>query len=623
MVESPAAGVRPAIRERERVTVRFAGDSGDGMQLAGNRFTDETALYGNDFSTLPDFPAEIRAPAGSLAGVSAFQISFSKRQIYTPGDAPDALVAMNPAALKVNLRDLTPGGLLIVNEDAFTSGNLKKAGYTSNPLTDGSLSAYRKITAPLTTLAVNAASETGVNAQQAERTKNFCALGLVYWLYDRPMETTLGWIAEKFKSNPAIADANVRSLRAGYDYGETAELADEHVRVAPAALPPGEYRHITGNEATGLGLLTAAHLSGLPLFYASYPITPASDVLEQLAGYRRFRVRTFQAEDEIAAAGAALGASFGGALSVTGTSGPGLALKAETVGLAVSTELPMVILDVQRAGPSTGMPTKTEQGDLLQALFGRNSESPVCVIAPATAGDCFYMAIEAVRIAQQYMTPVIFLSDTYLGNTSEPWIVPDLEALPRIEVQRRTDPEGFQPFSRDPETLARPYALPGTPGLEHRVGGLEKTDGSGEISYDPENHQRMVDLRAEKIERIARTIPDVEVDGPQAGDLLVLSWGSTHGAIRSAAEQAQAEGVPVSTAHLRYLNPFPTNLGEVLGRFQHVLIPENNSGHLLLLIRARYLIDAQGLNKVTGKPFTAVEIAEAIMKLSEKISDDR
>ncbi len=623
MVESPAAGVRPAIRERERVTVRFAGDSGDGMQLAGNRFTDETALYGNDFSTLPDFPAEIRAPAGSLAGVSAFQISFSKRQIYTPGDAPDALVAMNPAALKVNLRDLTPGGLLIVNEDAFTSGNLKKAGYTSNPLTDGSLSAYRKITAPLTTLAVNAASETGVNAQQAERTKNFCALGLVYWLYDRPMETTLGWIAEKFKSNPAIADANVRSLRAGYDYGETAELADEHVRVAPAALPPGEYRHITGNEATGLGLLTAAHLSGLPLFYASYPITPASDVLEQLAGYRRFRVRTFQAEDEIAAAGAALGASFGGALSVTGTSGPGLALKAETVGLAVSTELPMVILDVQRAGPSTGMPTKTEQGDLLQALFGRNSESPVCVIAPATAGDCFYMAIEAVRIAQQYMTPVIFLSDTYLGNTSEPWIVPDLEALPRIEVQRRTDPEGFQPFSRDPETLARPYALPGTPGLEHRVGGLEKADGSGEISYDPENHQRMVDLRAEKIERIARTIPDVEVDGPQAGDLLVLSWGSTHGAIRSAAEQAQAEGVPVSTAHLRYLNPFPTNLGEVLGRFQHVLIPENNSGHLLLLIRARYLIDAQGLNKVTGKPFTAVEIAEAIMKLSEKISDDR
>ncbi len=623
MVESPAAGVRPAIRERERVTVRFAGDSGDGMQLAGNRFTDETALYGNDFSTLPDFPAEIRAPAGSLAGVSAFQISFSKRQIYTPGDAPDALVAMNPAALKVNLRDLTPGGLLIVNEDAFTSGNLKKAGYTSNPLTDGSLSAYRKITAPLTTLAVNAASETGVNAQQAERTKNFCALGLVYWLYDRPMETTLGWIAEKFKSNPAIADANVRSLRAGYDYGETAELADEHVRVAPAALPPGEYRHITGNEATGLGLLTAAHLSGLPLFYASYPITPASDVLEQLAGYRRFRVRTFQAEDEIAAAGAALGASFGGALSVTGTSGPGLALKAETVGLAVSTELPMVILDVQRAGPSTGMPTKTEQGDLLQALFGRNSESPVCVIAPATAGDCFYMAIEAVRIAQQYMTPVIFLSDTYLGNTSEPWIVPDLEALPRIEVQRRTNPEGFQPFSRDPETLARPYALPGTPGLEHRVGGLEKADGSGEISYDPENHQRMVDLRAEKIERIARTIPDVEVDGPQAGDLLVLSWGSTHGAIRSAAEQAQAEGVPVSTAHLRYLNPFPTNLGEVLGRFQHVLIPENNSGHLLLLIRARYLIDAQGLNKVTGKPFTAVEIAEAIMKLSEKISDDR
>ncbi len=612
-VETDRAG-----RERDRVTIRFAGDSGDGMQLAGNRFTDSTALYGNDFSTLPDFPAEIRAPAGSLAGVSAFQISFSNQRIHTPGDAPDTLIAMNPAALKMNLGDLPRGGLIIVNEEAFTATNLKKAGYAANPLSDGSLSDYRIISVPLTKLAVEAAREFPVSVQQAERTRNLAALGLVCWLYGRDLESTLGWVAVKFEKNPAIVQANQSALRAGYNYGETAELADASVRVGPATLPPGEYRNITGNQATSLGIVAAAHLSGQSVVYASYPITPASDILELLAGYRNFGVKTVQAEDEIAAAGVALGAAFGGALGVTGTSGPGLALKAETVGLAVSTELPLVILDIQRAGPSTGMPTKTEQGDLLQAFFGRNSESPVCIVAPSSPGDCFYLAIEAIRIAQKYMTPVIFLSDTYLGNTSEPWIVPAIDEIPPIVIRHRTDPEGFAPFTRDPETLARPYALPGTPGLEHRVGGLEKADGSGDVSYDPLNHQRMVDLRAEKIERIAQDVPALEVEGPQEGDVLVLGWGSTRGAILSAAAQARAEGVPASTAHLRYLNPFPRNLGAVLRRFRRVLIPENNSGQLQLLIRAKYLIDAQGLNKVMGKPFTAVEIAEGIIQLSEE-----
>ena len=608
-------------QERDRVTIRFAGDSGDGMQLAGNRFTDSTALYGNDFSTLPDFPAEIRAPAGSLAGVSAFQISFANQLIHTPGDAPDTLVAMNPAALKMNLGDLPRGGLLIVNEEAFTTTNLKKAGYAANPLTDGSLDDHRIISVPLTKLAVEAAREFPVSVQQAERTRNLAALGLVCWLYGRDLEPTLRWVSVKFEKNPAIVQANQSALRAGYNYGETAELAEASIRVGPAKLPPGEYRNITGNQATSLGIVAAGHLSGQPVVYASYPITPASDVLELLAGYRNFGVKTVQAEDEIAAAGMALGAAFGGALGVTGTSGPGLALKAETIGLAVSTELPLVVLDIQRAGPSTGMPTKTEQGDLLQASFGRNSESPVCIVAPSSPGDCFYLAIEAIRLAQKYMTPVIFLSDTYLGNTSEPWIVPAIDEIPPIVIRHRTDPEGFAPFTRDPETLARPYALPGTPGLEHRVGGLEKADGSGDVSYDPLNHQRMVDLRAEKIERIAQDIPMLEVEGPQEGNLLVLSWGSTRGAVLSAADQARAEGAPVSTAHLRYLNPFPRNLGAVLRRFQRVLIPETNSGQLLLLIRAKYLIDAQGLNKVTGKPFTAVEIAEGIIQLSEGSRD--
>ena len=610
-------------RERDRVTIRFAGDSGDGMQLAGNRFTDSTALHGNDFSTLPDFPAEIRAPAGSLAGVSAFQISFSNQLIHTPGDAPDTLIAMNPAALKMNMGDLPRGGLLIVNEEAFTTINLKKAGYEADPLTDGSLADYRVISVPLTKLAVDAASTADVTAQQAERTRNLAALGLVSWLYDRDLDTTLNWIAVKFEKNPAIVEANQNALRAGYNYGETAELADATIQVAPATLPPGEYRNITGNQATSLGIVAAAHLSGVQVVYASYPITPASDVLENLADYKHFRLKTVQAEDEIAAAGMALGAAFGGAIGVTGTSGPGLSLKAETVGLAVSTELPLVILNVQRAGPSTGMPTKTEQGDLLQAFFGRNSESPVCIIAPSSPGDCFYLAIEAVRIAQKYMTPVIYLSDTYLGNTSEPWIVPDIDSINPIAINHRTDPEGFAPFVRDPDTLARAYALPGTPGLEHRVGGLEKADGSGDVSYDPLNHQRMVELRAEKIERIAQDVPALEVEGPQEGDILVLGWGSTRGAIISAADQARAEGVPVSTAHLRFLNPFPRNLGEVLSRFQRVLIPENNAGQLSFLIRAKFLIDAQGLNKMMGKPFTAVEIADAIIKLNEERPNGR
>ena len=617
MAESSTHG--PAIRELDRVTIRFAGDSGDGMQLAGTRFTDTTAIYGNDFSTLPDFPAEIRAPAGSLPGVSAFQVSFSKRPIFTPGDAPDTLVAMNPAALKTNLKELARGGVLIVNEDAFNAANLKKAGYASNPLEDGSLSAYRVIRVPITTLATKAALDAGVSNIEAERTKNLFALGLVYWLYDRPLEPTLTWIAAKFKKNAAIVDANQRAVKAGHAFGETAELSDVHVRVPPAKLAPGTYRSITGSEATALGFVFASHLSGRPLLYASYPITPASDILHELAGFRHLGVRTFQAEDEIAAVGAALGAAFGGSLGLTGTSGPGLALKAETVGLAVATELPLIVIDVQRAGPSTGMPTKTEQGDLLQALFGRNGESPICVIAPSSPGDCFVMALEAVRIAFQFMTPVIYLSDTYLANTAEPWNLPDVRTLPRIEVQFASDPATFQPFKRDPETLARNFAVPGTPGLEHRIGGLEKADGSGNVSYDPDNHQHMVNTRAEKVRRIARTIPLLEVDGPPEGEILVLAWGSTLGAVTSAAEQARAEGVTISTAHLRYLNPFPSNLGDVLKRFRHVLIPETNSGQLRLLIRAEFLVDAQGLNKVTGKPFTAVEIAEAILRLNEKV----
>ena len=612
-----SVGTATAVPERERVTVRFAGDSGDGMQLAGNRFADATALFGNDFSTLPDFPAEIRAPAGSLAGVSSFQISFSKHQIFTPGDEPDTLVAMNPAALKSHLGALIHGGLLVVNTDAFSSGNLKKAGYAQNPLEDGSLSDYRIIRAPVTTAAVAAVEGLGLSNQHAERTKNFFALGLVYWLYDRDLEPTLQWIEDRFGRSPNLAEANRKALFAGHAFGETVEAADAHVRVPPAVLKPGEYRTITGNQALALGLVAASELSGLDLFYGSYPITPASDVLVELADLRQFGVRTFQAEDEISAVGSAIGAAYGGALGVTGTSGPGIALKSEAIGLAVMTELPLVVLDIQRSGPSTGMPTKTEQTDLLQVLYGRNGESPICVLAAKSPGDCFYMALEAVRLAFKFVTPVVLLSDGYLANTAEPWPVPDVEQLERIDPGfDRVDRADFAPYRRDPETLARQFQPPGEAGMTHRIGGLEKADVTGDVAYEPENHQRMTDLRAEKIERIADFIPELEVDGPESGGLLVLSWGSTFGSVFTAVHEAQSDGVDVAHAHLQYLNPFPRNLGEVLSRYRRVLIPESNMGQLRLLIRGRYLVDALGFNQVTGQPLSARELEAEIRRLA-------
>ena len=620
--QANGSGQTATIHERDRVTVRFAGDSGDGMQLAGNRFADATAVFGNDFSTLPDFPAEIRAPAGSLAGVSSFQISFSKHQIYTPGDEPDTLVAMNPAALKSHLSALAKGGLLVVNEDAFTSGNLKKANYPSNPLDDGTLEGFRIIKAPITTAAIAAVEDLGLTTQNAERTKNFFALGLVYWLYDRDLEPTLDWIEERFGRLPNIAEANRRALYAGHAYGETTEIADAHVRVPPAVLNPGEYRTITGNQALVLGLVTASHLSDLELFYGSYPITPASDVLVELAALREFGVRTFQAEDEISAIGTAIGAAYGGGLGVTGTSGPGIALKSEALNLAVMTELPLIVLDVQRSGPSTGMPTKTEQTDLLQVMFGRNGESPLCVLAAKSPGDCFYMVLEAVRIAFQFVTPVVLLSDTYLANTAEPWPVPDITQLDLIDVPYRkllhVKPEDFEPYSRDPDTLARMFVPPGTKGFEHRIGGLEKSDISGDVAYSPENHQRMTDLRGEKISRIANFIPELEVDGPESGDMLVLSWGSTYGAVFTAVNDAREAGHELAHAHLQYLNPFPRNLGDVISRYKKVLIPEANTGQLRMLIRAKFLVDAKGYNEVTGQPLSARNLTEAIVKMASE-----
>jgi 2-oxoglutarate ferredoxin oxidoreductase subunit alpha len=603
---------RHRIEELDRVTIRFAGDSGDGMQLAGLQFTNTSAVFGNDVSTMPDFPAEIRAPAGSIPGVSAFQVSFSSHDIHTPGDVPDVLVAMNPAALKAHLADLPKGSALIVNSDEFTETNLKKADYEANPLEDGSLAGYQLIKVPVSSMNARALKDSGLNTKQIDRSKNFFALGLMFWLYERPLEPTLRWINDRFGKNPTVANANEATLRAGYNFGETAELFPVHYRVPKAHLPPGRYRNITGNEATALGFAAASVLSGRPLFYGSYPITPASDILHELARLKNFGVRTFQAEDEIAAVGATIGAAFGGSLGLTGTSGPGLALKSEAIGLAVMTELPIVVAAIQRSGPSTGMPTKIEQTDLLQVMFGRNGESPVAVVAPATPAECFDMAIEAFRIALKHMVPTVFLSDGYLGTGSQPWRLPDIEALPKIEVKFATDPETFHPYDRDPDTLARPWAVPGTPGLEHRIGGLEKADGTGNVSYSAENHWRMVRYRAEKVERIAEDVPELEVEGDAEGELLVLGWGSTYGAIITAVERARAGGQSVSCAHLRYLNPFPHNLGDVLSRFEKVLIPELNLGQLRMLVRARYLVDAQGLNKVTGRPLLTREIEEAI-----------
>jgi 2-oxoglutarate ferredoxin oxidoreductase subunit alpha len=599
------------VQELDRVTIRFAGDSGDGMQLTGTQFTRTSAMFGNDVSTLPDYPAEIRAPAGSLPGVSGFQLSFASGEIYTPGDQPDVLVAMNPAALKTNVGDLPPGGALIVNTDAFTQNNLNKAGYASNPLADGSLKQYNVFEIPINTLNTRALEGLDMTSKQIDLTKNFFALGVMFWLYERDQEPTLGWIKAKFGAKPVIAEANTRALKAGYAFGETTEIFHTRYRVEPAKLSAGTYRNITGNEATALGFVAASQLAKRQLFYGSYPITPASDILHQLASYKSFGVKTFQAEDEIAAIGSAIGASYGGALGMTASSGPGIALKTEAMGLAAMVELPLVVIDVQRAGPSTGMPTKVEQADLLQVMFGRNSDSPIPIVAPATPAECFDFAVEAWRIALKYMTPVVYLSDAFLATGAEPWKVPSLDDLPDISVQNWTVKETFHPYDRDPVTLARPWAVPGTPGLEHRIGGLEKADITGNVSYDPDNHHKMQTLRAQKVAGIADDIPDLDVYGPDHGELLILGWGSTYGAIRSAVDRFHANGRSVAHAHLRYLNPFPRNTGDVLRNYGRVLIPEINLGQLRMLIRARYLIDAVGLNRVRGKPFRITDIEEA------------
>jgi 2-oxoglutarate ferredoxin oxidoreductase subunit alpha len=603
--------IRPPILELERVTIRFAGDSGDGMQVTGSQFTRTAAVFGNDIATLPDFPAEIRAPAGSLAGVSGFQISFSSSEIHTPGDSPDVLVAMNPAALRANLGDVPAGGAIVVNEDAFTPQNLAKAGYAANPLTDGSLSDYNVFEIPVGTLNARALEGLEMTAKQVDLTKNFFALGVMFWLFERSMEPTVAWIESKFSARPVILEANLRALKAGYAFGETTEIFHNSFRVKPARLAAGTYRNVNGNEAAALGFVAAAKLARRDLVYASYPITPASEILHQLSTYKHFGVRTFQAEDEIAAIGAAIGAAFGGALGLTASSGPGIALKSEAMGLAVMVELPLVIVDVQRAGPSTGMPTKTEQSDLLQVMFGRNGDAPMPVVAPATPSECFDLAIEASRLALKYMTPVAYLSDAYLANGSEPWRLPELADLPDISVANHTDPATFRSYERDPVTLARPWAVPGTAGLEHRIGGLEKADVMGTVSYDPDNHQRMTELRARKVAGIAEDIPDLAVAGPERGDLLILGWGSTYGSLRTATERLQRQGHAVAHAHLRHLNPFPRNTGEVLASYRRVLIPEINNGQLRLLIRARYLVDAIGLDRVRGKPFAVPEVESA------------
>jgi len=607
--------VAKRVQQLDRVIIRFAGDSGDGMQLTGDRFTSETARFGNDLSTLPNFPAEIRAPAGTLPGVSSFQLHFADHDILTPGDAPNVLVAMNPAALKANLADLPPGAEIIVNTDEFTPRNLQKVGYTANPLEDDSLSSWRVHKVPLTSLTLRALEGFDISKKDAERAKNMFALGLLSWLYNRPTEGTIRFLEQKFANRPEIAKANIAAFNAGWNYGETTESFSVSYEVKPAKLAPGVYRNISGNQALAWGLIAASELSGLPLFLGSYPITPASDILHELSRHKNFRVRTFQAEDEIAGVGAALGASFGGALGVTTTSGPGMVLKSETIGLAVAVELPLVIVDVQRAGPSTGMPTKTEQTDLLMALYGRNGESPVPVVAPATPSECFAMAIEAARIALAYRTPVMLLSDAYLANGSEPWRIPTREELPDISVPFATEPNGdggrFLPFARDPETLARPWAIPGTPGLEHRVGGLEKSDRTGEISYDPDNHDAMVRLRRAKIDGIK--VPDLQVDDPDgSAKVLVLGWGSTYGAISAAVRRVRATGRKVAQAHLRHLNPLPANTGQVLRSYEKVLLPEINLGQLAMVLRARYLVDVIGYNRVRGLPFKAEELAGVI-----------
>ncbi len=600
------------VQNLDEVTIRFAGDSGDGMQLTGTQFTNTTAILGNDLSTLPDYPAEIRAPAGTLFGVSGFQIHFGSTEINTPGDQCDVLVAMNAAALKVNLGSLIDGGTIIANTEGFNDKNLKLAGYTSNPLTDGSLDKYRLYAVDITKLTALALQDMNLSSKLVDRSKNFFALGMMYWMYNRPMEPTIEWIKNKFANKPEIKEANLRVLKAGWNYGETTEIFSVRYEVGPAKLPPGRYRNITGNQALAWGLMAAAKKAKLDLFLGSYPITPASDVLHELSLYKNFSVKTFQAEDEIAGITSALGASFGGALGVTTTSGPGVALKTEAIGLAVMVELPLVICNIQRGGPSTGLPTKTEQADLLQALYGRNGEAPVPVIAAATPADCFDAAFEASRIALKYMTPVFCLSDGYLGNGSEPWLIPDFNELPDISPKFRTEKEGFFPYLRDDKTLSRPWAIPGTPGLEHRIGGLEKQHITGNVNYEPQNHDFMVRLRAEKVERIANDIPLAQVEGDASGDVLVVGWGGTYGAIKSAVTRHRQRGNSVSHLHLRWLNPMPKNVGEILYKFKHVVVPELNLGQLIKVLRAKFLVPAVGLNKVQGLPFKAIEIENKI-----------
>ncbi|MFJ7194374.1 MULTISPECIES: 2-oxoacid:acceptor oxidoreductase subunit alpha [unclassified Streptomyces] len=608
------------IRRLDRVIIRFAGDSGDGMQLTGDRFTSETASFGNDLSTLPNFPAEIRAPAGTLPGVSSFQLHFADHDILTPGDAPNVLVAMNPAALKANIGDVPRGAEIIVNTDEFTKRPMAKVGYETSPLEDGSLEAYNVHPVPLTTLTIEALKEFGLSRKEAERSKNMFALGLLSWMYHRPTDGTEAFLRAKFAKKPQIAEANVTAFRAGWNFGETTEDFAVSYEVAPAAqaFPAGTYRNISGNLALSYGLIAASRQADLPLYLGSYPITPASDILHELSKHKNFGVRTFQAEDEIAGIGAALGAAFGGSLAVTTTSGPGVALKSETIGLAVSLELPLIVVDIQRGGPSTGLPTKTEQADLLQAMYGRNGEAPVPVVAPRTPADCFGAALDAARIALTYRTPVFLLSDGYLANGSEPWKIPEIDELPDLRVRFATGPnheladgtEVFWPYKRDPHTLARPWAVPGTPGLEHRIGGIEKQDGSGNISYDPANHDLMVRTRQAKIDGIE--VPDLQVDDPSGARTLVLGWGSTYGPITAAVRRLRTAGQPIAQAHLRNLNPFPKNLGEILGRYDKVIVPEMNLGQLATLVRARYLVDAHSYNQVNGMPFKAEQLATAL-----------
>jgi 2-oxoglutarate/2-oxoacid ferredoxin oxidoreductase subunit alpha len=631
MSATATAAAGRKVQEVESVTIRFAGDSGDGMQLAGTQFTNVSAILGNDIATFPDFPAEIRAPAGTLAGVSGFQVHFAATDIHTPGDRLNCLIVMNPAALKTNLKDLEDGGILIVNSDSFGPNDLQKAKYSVNPLEDGSLKGYRIVKVPIDKLNREAVKECNLSPRDADRCKNFFALGLVYWMFERPMDATLKWIKDKFAKKIDVLEANTRALKAGYNYGETVEVMPVQYRVAKAKIAPGTYRKITGNEALAMGLVAASQVSGNQLVFAGYPITPASDILHQLADLKNFGVKTLQAEDEIAGIGAAIGASYGGAIGVTATSGPGICLKSEAIGLAVMTELPLVVIDVQRGGPSTGLPTKTEQADLLQAMFGRNGECPVAIVAPRSPADCFDMAFEAIRIATEFMVPTFLLSDGYIANGAEPWAIPDVKKLRKINIVHPTEPNSkagdgkvhengsgepgrFLPYKRN-AMLVRPWAVPGTPGLEHRIGGIEKQDVTGNVNYEPSNHEHMVRTRAQKVANVAQTIPELEVEGDADADLLVIGWGGTYGSVATAVQRARRKGKKVAQVHFRYLNPFPKNTADVLKRHKKFLVPELNSGQLLLLLRGMFLVDAKGLNKVQGRPFLVSEIEEAIDKM--------